>query len=126
MLEITLQLGDKILATYETGNEDITIGRSAGNDIQIDNLAVSGKHAQVRRVMNAYLIEDLGSTNGTFVNEKKIDRYELIDGDRVTIGKHSLLFTIRPDKNTAIDFDADKTMILDTRKQRELLDKNRG
>ncbi len=125
MLEITLQLGDKVLATYETGNEDITIGRSAGNDIQIDNLAVSSKHACVRKVMNTYLIEDLGSTNGTFVNEKKITRYELIDGDRVIIGKHCLLFNIHADKNAAAEFDADKTMILDTRKQRELLDKNR-
>ncbi len=125
MLEITLQLGDKVLATYETGNEDVTIGRSSNNDIQIDNLAVSGKHARIRKVLNAYLIEDLGSTNGTFVNEKKIDRYELLDGDRVTIGKHILLFRISGNKNAAADFDADKTMILDTQKQRELLEKNR-
>lgn len=125
MLEITLQLGDKVLASYETDNDDITIGRSAGNDIRIDNLSVSGNHARVRKVMNTYLIEDLGSTNGTFVNEKRIERYELIDADRVIIGKHSLLFRISADKNAAAEFGADKTMILDTRKQRELLDKNR-
>lgn len=125
MLEITLQLGDKVLASYETCNDDITIGRSAGNDIRVDNLSVSGNHARVRKVMNTYLIEDLGSTNGTFVNEKRIERYELIDGDRVIIGKHSLLFHISTDINAAAEFDADKTMILDTRKQRELLDKNR-
>lgn len=124
MLEISLQLGDKVLAVYEANNEELTIGRSADNDIQIDNLAVSAQHARVRKVLNTYLIEDLGSTNGTFVNEKKIDRYELIDGDKVIIGKHSLHFRIHDKKNAPV-FDADKTMILDTKQQRELLDKNR-
>ena len=123
MLEITLLLNDKVLATYETGNEDVTIGRNADSDIRIDNLAVSGRHARVRKILNTYLIEDLKSTNGTFVNEKKIDRYELLDGDQVIIGKHALIFHIRTDKNAP--FDAEKTMVLDTRKQRELLDKNR-
>jgi pSer/pThr/pTyr-binding forkhead associated (FHA) protein len=125
MLKISLQLGGKELATFESSDADISIGRSDSNDIKIDNLAVSGKHARVRKVMNAYLIEDLDSTNGTFVNEKKIERYELLDGDHVTIGKHSLQFSIDSDAKQAEGFDADKTMILDTAKQRELLDKNR-
>ncbi len=125
MLKISLHLGDKLLATFESDNDDISIGRSDSNDIKIDNLSVSGKHAQVRKVLNAYLIEDLGSTNGTFVNEKKIERYELLDGDQVIIGKHSLIFNIGSGSKQAAGFDADKTMILDTEKQRELLDKNR-
>ncbi len=125
MLKIDLQLGDKLLASFESNNDDISIGRSDMNDIKIDNLAVSGNHARVRKVLNAYLIEDLNSTNGTFVNEKKIERYELLDGDQVTIGKHRLLFHISSDKKQAEAFDADKTMILDTERQRELLDKNR-
>ena len=125
MLKIDLHLGDKLLASFESSNENISIGRSESNDIKIDNLAVSGKHAQVRKVLNTYMIEDLGSTNGTFVNEKKIERYELLDGDRVTIGKHSLRFHIGSTPKRSEVFDADKTMILDTEKQRELLDKNR-
>ena len=125
MLKIDLQLGDKLLAAFESNNDDISIGRNDTNDIKIDNLAVSGNHARVRKVLNAYLIEDLNSTNGTFVNEKKIDRYELLDGDQVTIGKHSLLVSISNEAKSAEGFDADKTMILDTEKQRELLDKNR-
>ena len=124
MLKITLQLGDKILASYETDNADLSIGRSVSNDIKIDNLAVSGKHARIRKVMNTYLIEDLKSTNGTFVNDKQVERYELIDGDRVTIGKHSLLLRIS-NSAAAAPYDPDKTMILDTERQRELLDKNR-
>ena len=125
MLKITLHLGDKVLASFESDNDDISIGRSISNDIQIDNLSVSGKHARVRKVLNTYLIEDLKSTNGTYVNEKRIERYELLDGDRVIIGKHSLLFNICSEPKQVEGFDADKTMILDTEKQRELLDKNR-
>lgn len=126
MLKIILYLGDKLLATFESNNEDISIGRNASNDIKIDNLAVSGRHAQVRKVLNSYLIEDLGSTNGTYVNDKKIERYELLDGDRVTIGKHCLEFSITSETKQSAAFDPDKTMILDTERQRELLDKNRG
>ena len=124
MLKIALYLGDKLLASFESDNEDISIGRNDNNNIKIDNLAVSGKHARVRKVLNTYLIEDLKSTNGTYVNEKKIERYELLDGDQVIIGKHCLKFSISNTKQAA-GFDADKTMILDTEKQRELLDKNR-
>ncbi len=126
MLKITLSLGDKRLAAFESDNEEISIGRNASNDIKIDNLAVSGQHAQVRKVLNTYLIEDLGSTNGTYVNEKQIERYELLDGDRVTIGKHCLQFSICSATKQSAAFDPDKTMILDTERQRELLDKNRG
>jgi len=76
----------------------------------------------VKKVLRAYYIEDLNSTNGTFVNEKKISKYELLDGDQVIIGKHSLFFRIL-DGSKIETFDT--TRILDTRKQKELLDKNR-
>ncbi|MCW8858766.1 MAG: FHA domain-containing protein [Deltaproteobacteria bacterium] len=123
MLKIELLYLGKVLATFETENELISVGRSSKNDIQIDNLAVSSAHATIKKVMNAYFIEDLGSTNGTFVNEKKVAKYELLDGDEVIIGKHSLVFhylTGATNKQT----DLDKTMVLDTRKQKELLKKN--
>lgn len=124
MLKIELNYQGKTLATFETENEQISIGRNSKNDVHIDNPAVSNSHAVVKKVMNTYFIEDLGSTNGTFVNEKKIDKYELFDGDEVIIGKHSLGFhyTNRVGEDRA---DFDKTVILDTRKQKELLDKNR-
>lgn len=124
MLKIELKYQGEVLATFETGNEQISVGRSSKNDIHIDNLAVSGSHALIKKIMNAYFIEDLGSTNGTFVNEKKIAKYELLDGDEVIIGKHSLVFHLLQDSAKSRD-DLDKTMILDTRKQKELLNKNR-
>ncbi|WP_321366718.1 FHA domain-containing protein [uncultured Desulfuromusa sp.] len=124
MLKISLKCQEKTIETFETGNEKISIGRNPANDIQIDNPAVSGSHAVIRKVMNTYYMEDLGSTNGTFVNEKKISKYELLDGDEVIIGKHRLEFHLfNGGSQTLGDFD--KTVILDTRKQKELLDKNR-
>lgn len=123
MLQIELRYEGATLASYETENELITIGRNPKNDIQIDNMSVSNFHAAVKKVMNAYFIEDLKSTNGTFVNEKKIDKYELFDGDEIIIGKHHLLFRFANKRSELSQFD--ETMVLDTRKQKELLDKNR-
>jgi len=123
MLQIELQYQGSVLASYATEADQITIGRNPGNDIHIDNLAVSSRHAVLRKVLNTYLIEDLRSTNGTFVNEKKIDKYELLDGDQVIIGKHCLLFRFKPGARAHNALD--ETMVLDTRKQKELLDKNR-
>ena len=124
MLKIELKYQGKNLATYETENEQISIGRNAKNDVRIDNPAVSSSHAAIKKVMNTYFIEDLGSTNGTFVNEKKINKYELLDGDEVIIGKHCLGFHYSDSVNPS-QADFDKTVVLDTRKQKELLDKNR-
>lgn len=123
MLKIELKYENKTLASYETESEQLNIGRNPKNDILIDSMAVSNFHATVKKVMNAYFIEDLNSTNGTFVNEKKIDKYELLDGDEIIIGKHSLLFSFVDKSGNLINFDA--TMVLDTRKQKELLKKNR-
>jgi pSer/pThr/pTyr-binding forkhead associated (FHA) protein len=123
MLKIELKYENKTLASYETESEQLNIGRNPKNDILIDNMAVSNFHATVKKVMNTYFIEDLNSTNGTFVNEKKIDKYELLDGDEIIIGKHSLLFSFIDKSRNPINFDA--TMVLDTKKQKELLKKNR-
>ncbi len=123
MLHIELKLAGATLASFATDNEIITVGRNPKSDIHIDNLAVSNFHAVIKKVMSVYFIEDLKSTNGTFVNEKKIDKYELLDGDQVMIGKHSLIFRFRAD--TGKPDSLDETMVLDTRKQKELLDKNR-
>ena len=123
MLRIDLKYEGAILASYEIAKETITVGRNPKNDIHIDNLAVSNFHAVIKKVMNVYFIEDLKSTNGTFVNEKKIDKYELLDGDQVIIGKHSLFFRFLKGQPAKGSLDA--TMVLDTRKQKELLEKNR-
>lgn len=70
----------------------IRIGRREGNDIRIDNLAVSGNHAKIEKVNGSYMIVDLKSTNGTFVNNRKIVQAKLQHLDEITIGKHTLVF----------------------------------
>lgn len=124
MPKIIVKFNEAVIKDVPLDREQLTIGRKPDNDVVIDNPAVSGHHAKLSRVQAVYFLEDLGSTNGTFVNEKKIDKRQLKDGDRVTIGKHVLLYEdevkgMAPPPAPAVD--TDKTMILDTQRQRELL-----
>jgi pSer/pThr/pTyr-binding forkhead associated (FHA) protein len=96
------------------------------NDIQIDNLAVSNFHARVEHQLGHYFIEDLNSTNGTYVNDKKISKWGLQDGDTAMIGKHSLVFMLEAGESAGEEIrelDMDQTMVLDTEKQRDLAEK---
>lgn len=68
------------------------IGRKKEDDIVIDNLAVSGFHAQIDSVSNTFMLRDLESTNGTFVNDEKITMHNLKHNDSILIGKHKLIF----------------------------------
>jgi pSer/pThr/pTyr-binding forkhead associated (FHA) protein len=71
-------------------NGPLSIGRHPENAIVIDHMGVSGKHAQVDVEGEAVVVTDLGSTNGTFVNGKRVERAELRPNDWITIGKHIL------------------------------------
>lgn len=71
---------------------EFTIGRKPDNDLVIEDAAVSGHHAKIVQVQSVFFIEDLKSTNGTFVNGHKFDRKQLQDADVVTFGKHRLVF----------------------------------
>jgi len=92
MSKIILSLNDKAIAEFELDKEIITIGRRPDNDVQIDNLAASGHHAKITTILNDAFVEDLGSTNGTYVNGKIINKRALTDGDKVTIGKHVISY----------------------------------
>lgn len=87
------------LRDYVLSDEVTTLGRRADNHIQIDDAAISGRHAQFIRQKSEYLddhfdyyVEDLGSTNGTKVNDEKIDKHLLKNGDIVQVGKHVFSF----------------------------------
>ena len=90
MLRIILKFNSTVLNELKIDQDEIIIGRDSGNDIQIDNVAVSREHARIIRGPNFYFIEDLNSTNGTFVNGKKINKKFLQEVDEISIGKHSL------------------------------------
>ena len=70
----------------------VGIGRAPGNEIVIDNLAVSGHHAKVVVEDGRFFVEDLSSLNGTFLNSQRIRKSPLKSGDEISIGKHSLVF----------------------------------
>lgn len=70
----------------------LSIGRHDDNDLHIDDLTVSGHHAQIVTVFGSTYVEDLGSTNGIFVNGKKVKTHTLHNGDVLTIGHYQLLF----------------------------------
>ena len=107
--KLVLSLNASVLGEYNLDKERITIGRKPDNDIQIDNLAVSGQHAAIITILNDSFLEDLDSTNGTFVNGKLIKKHALKNGDVVSIGKHELKYI--NEEATAED-DFEKTMII--------------
>jgi pSer/pThr/pTyr-binding forkhead associated (FHA) protein len=89
-MRILIKYNGKVVRDMETDKSEITIGRDPGNDIQIDNLAVSQAHAKIVKGPDYYLLEDLNSTNSTFVNGKKINKKYLMENDEINICKHYL------------------------------------
>ncbi len=99
MANLKLTFNGKVLQERKLEQGHISIGRRSDNDIQIDNLAVSGHHARIVAIANDAFIEDLGSTNGTYVNGMAIKRRALQDGDVIMLGKHQLHYesSLAPD-----------------------------
>jgi pSer/pThr/pTyr-binding forkhead associated (FHA) protein len=110
MAKLVLSLNGVVQGEFSLDKERISLGRKPENDIQVDNLAVSGKHALVITILDDSFLEDLGSTNGTYVNGKLIKKHALRDGDVVGIGKHELKYV--NEHATADDEDFEKTMII--------------
>jgi hypothetical protein len=111
MAKLILSVDSQVLKEYQLTKERTLIGRKPHNDIQIDNLAVSGEHAAIITILNDSFIEDLNSTNGTLVNGKPVKKHFLQNSDVVEIGKHRLkYFNDAPATASAADFE--KTMII--------------
>jgi pSer/pThr/pTyr-binding forkhead associated (FHA) protein len=91
MPKLTLQFEGRLLKEYSVG-VGLTIGRAPDNAVIIDNPAVSGHHARVFSESGAVILEDLNSTNGTFVNGQHTTRRVLRAGDVMQVGKHQLVF----------------------------------
>jgi len=93
-MQIVLKFNDSVLRQIESDKSEVTIGRDAENDIQIDNISVSRVHAKIIEGPNYYLLQDLSSTNGTFVNGKRIKQKYITEDDEIIIGKHTLMVDI--------------------------------
>ena len=89
MAKLILSLDGMVIREYPLTKERTTIGRKPHNDIVIDNLAISGEHAMIMTILNDSFLEDLGSTNGTFVGDQQLvrgNKHELRDGDKLRFG----------------------------------------
>ena len=116
MARLILSLDNQVLAEYNMTKERYTIGRLPDNDVRIDNPAVSGHHSLIINILNDSFLEDLNSTNGTYVNGKLIKKHALQHGDVITIGHHQLRFSDQQVPETEQD-EFEKTMVIPSGQQ---------
>jgi len=109
MARLILSLDGQVMAEYNMNKERYTIGRLPDNDVRIDNPAVSGHHSLIINILNDSFLEDLNSTNGTYVNGKLIKKHALQHGDVITCGHHQLRFV---EDDTAQQDEFEKTMVI--------------
>ena len=116
MARLILSLDNQVLAEYNMTKERYTIGRLPDNDVRIDNPAVSGHHSLIINILNDSFLEDLNSTNGTYVNGKLIKKHALQHGDVITIGHHQLRYSDQQAPETEQD-EFEKTMVIPAGRQ---------
>ncbi len=112
MAKLILSMDGLVLKEIPLSKERTTIGRKPHNDIQIDNLAVSGEHAVIVTILADSFLEDLGSTNGTFVNGKTVKKHFLQNNDVVELGKYKLKYMAEAVPGTSKAADFEKTRVL--------------
>ena len=111
MAKLILSLDGQLIKEFTLSKERTTIGRKPHNDIQIDNLAVSGEHAIIMTILNDSFLEDLGSTNGTLVNGQPVKKHFLQSTDTVEIGKYKLKYMNEATASMS-QAEFEKTMVL--------------
>jgi pSer/pThr/pTyr-binding forkhead associated (FHA) protein len=129
MAKLSLMFEDKLVKEVPIGSRPVGIGRSPDNDLPVDNLAVSNYHARVYFEAGRLVVEDLDSLNGTFVNDLRVERATLHDGDSIWIGKHHIKVDASGDttaygdtgRKSAAAPRINETMVLDTKARREML-----
>jgi len=92
MAKLILSMDGLVLKEIPLNKERLSIGRKPHNDIQIDNLAISGEHAVVVNILNDSFLEDLNSTNGTLVNGQPVKKHFLRNNDVIELGKYKLKY----------------------------------
>src|SRR5712691_9323841 len=112
MAKLILSMDALILKEITLSKERTTIGRKPHNDIQIDNLAVSGEHAVIVTILQDSFLEDLGSTNGTVVNGQPVKKHFLQNNDIIELGKYKLKYVNEAVAGHAKAADFEKTMVL--------------
>jgi hypothetical protein len=127
MPRLVLKYQSAPLKEIHLGTRPVTIGRAPDNDIPIDNLAVSNYHARVYVEAGSLVVEDLNSLNGSFLNDIRVERAMLKDGDTILIGKHQVIVDQSHDAAQPPDDwrkapapRVSETMVLDTKERRQM------
>jgi predicted component of type VI protein secretion system len=122
--------GNTLKEVAVTQSGSISIGRLPDNHLPVDNLAVSGHHAKVYYEGDHYWVEDNSSLNGTYLNNQRITKSQLKDGDKILVGKHTIEFKDEWHEDNTGEAEAEagpivpqmqSTMVLDTKKAKELM-----
>jgi pSer/pThr/pTyr-binding forkhead associated (FHA) protein len=123
MPKLLLKFNAAVIKEVAMEKESVSIGRKPDNDIVIDNPAISGHHCKLTMEGGGYYVEDLESTNGTFVNEKRIKKSGLHHNDVVGLAKHAVVFLNEAElaADSAPKPSSDATMVLTPQKQAELV-----
>ncbi|NOX91745.1 MAG: FHA domain-containing protein [Gammaproteobacteria bacterium] len=95
--KLVLTLEGKILREFSIGSHNLSIGRKYGNNIQLNDLTLSGRHALISSIPDYVFIEDLDSTNGTLVNGNHVKKSSLEHGDIIQVGHHQLTYICEPE-----------------------------
>jgi len=118
MPKLIISLDQKVVEEVPIEKEVITIGRRTDNDLCLDNLAISGYHSQISTVLDDCFLEDLDSTNGTFVNSEIVKKHALKDGDIIDIGNHRIKYVNHLASSSA-NSEFEKTLILTATSERK-------
>jgi pSer/pThr/pTyr-binding forkhead associated (FHA) protein len=110
MPKMIVSIDEVVIKEVQLTKDKTTLGRRPYNDIVIDNLAVSGEHAVLQMTAGEVYLEDLNSTNGSYLNGKAVKKQQLQNGDTIEIGKYKIKFVADPAGNNF-----DKTMVIKAR-----------
>ncbi|MGZ6292402.1 MAG: FHA domain-containing protein [Syntrophales bacterium] len=127
MAKVLLKFKEAVIREIPLDQDVMTIGRKKDNDIVIDNQAVSGYHARIKKEANSLFVEDANSLNGTFINGQKISKGELHNGDVILIGVHTLDVILEKARETDLKGFAvrgrsmDETVVIDAEEQKKIL-----
>jgi pSer/pThr/pTyr-binding forkhead associated (FHA) protein len=103
MARLTIKFGSKLERALDLDVKELVIGRGSDCELELSHDLVSRRHCKLRLVGDGYVVEDLGSTTGTFVNKAKTQAHILQSGDEIGIGPYVLVYTGNVDKDAVVD-----------------------
>jgi len=121
MPKLILTLDGAVIREYSIDKDSISIGRKHGNDIQLNDLTVSGRHSLITKVGNNIFLDDLGSTNGSLLNGARVAKSKLQHSDVIQVGNYQFTFFCNEEEDYEptmfIRAEIEDTKIIDTKQK---------